>query len=72
MTAADYRAAVARTPHGPEPGRLTQSPWGPELTRAMAEHGNRRGRGTGGWRPVGGPGRSDSLRKLVRPVVTLI
>ncbi|MEU1466360.1 TIGR02679 family protein [Streptomyces sp. NPDC005727] len=40
MTAADYRAAVARTPHGPEPGRLTEAPWDPELTRAMAEHGN--------------------------------
>ncbi|MET7633077.1 MULTISPECIES: TIGR02679 family protein [unclassified Streptomyces] len=39
MTAADYRAAVARTPHGPEPGRLTEAPWDPELTRAMAEHG---------------------------------
>lgn len=39
MTAADYRAAVARTSHGPEPGRLTDPPWDPELTRAMAEHG---------------------------------
>ncbi|MFJ8794941.1 TIGR02679 family protein [Streptomyces sp. NPDC102462] len=39
MTAADYRAAAARTPHGPEPGRLTEAPWDPELTRAMTEHG---------------------------------
>ncbi|WP_328371170.1 TIGR02679 family protein [Streptomyces sp. NBC_00445] len=39
MTAADYRAAVARTPHGPQPGRLTKAPWDPELTRAMTEHG---------------------------------
>ncbi|MDX2932780.1 TIGR02679 family protein [Streptomyces ipomoeae] len=39
MTAADYRAAVARTPHGPRPGRLTEAPWDPELTRAMTEHG---------------------------------
>ncbi|MBG0851903.1 TIGR02679 family protein [Streptomyces spinoverrucosus] len=39
MTAADYRAAVARTPHGPQPGRLTEAPWDPALTRAMTEHG---------------------------------
>ncbi|MEU6557057.1 TIGR02679 family protein [Streptomyces sp. NPDC046915] len=39
MTAADYRAAVARTPQGPQPGRLTEAPWDPELTRAMTEHG---------------------------------
>ncbi|MFF0225012.1 TIGR02679 family protein [Streptomyces sp. NPDC004629] len=39
MSAADYRAAVARTPHGPEPGRLTEAPWDPELTRAMTDHG---------------------------------
>ncbi|MGW0948116.1 TIGR02679 family protein [Streptomyces sp. NPDC002623] len=39
MTAADYRAAAARTPHGPAPGRLTEAPWDPELTRAMTEHG---------------------------------
>ncbi|MGW0843478.1 TIGR02679 family protein [Streptomyces sp. NPDC002787] len=39
MTAEDYRAAVARTPNGPQPGRLTEAPWDPELTRAMAEHG---------------------------------
>ncbi|MFD5127993.1 TIGR02679 family protein [Streptomyces olindensis] len=39
MTAADYRAAVARTSHGPEPGRLTEAPWDPELTRVMTEHG---------------------------------
>ncbi|MGW0577996.1 TIGR02679 family protein [Streptomyces sp. NPDC002920] len=39
MAAADYRAAAARTPHGPQPGRLTEAPWDPELTRAMAEHG---------------------------------
>lgn len=39
MTAADYRAATARTPHGPGPGRLTEAPWDPELTHAMSEHG---------------------------------
>ncbi|MBV7695667.1 TIGR02679 family protein [Streptomyces sp. TRM70350] len=39
MTAADYRAAVARTPNGPQPGRLTEAPWDPELTPAMTEHG---------------------------------
>ncbi|WP_275298641.1 DUF2399 domain-containing protein [Streptomyces sp. 769] len=39
MTAADYRAAAARTPHGPPPGRLTPAPWDPELTTAMAQHG---------------------------------
>ncbi|QKW09676.1 TIGR02679 family protein [Streptomyces sp. NA04227] len=39
MTAADYRAAVARTPHGPPPGRLTEAPWDPELTCAMTDHG---------------------------------
>lgn len=39
MTAADYRAAVARTPHGPRLGRLTEAPWDPELTRAMTDHG---------------------------------
>ncbi|UUU30360.1 TIGR02679 family protein [Streptomyces sp. CA-210063] len=39
MTAADYRAAVARTPHGSQPGRLTEAPWDPELIRALTEHG---------------------------------
>ncbi|MFJ8539335.1 TIGR02679 family protein [Streptomyces sp. NPDC093591] len=39
MTAADYRVAVARTPQGPQPGRLTEAPWDPELTRAMTGHG---------------------------------
>ncbi|MFE7606863.1 TIGR02679 family protein [Streptomyces celluloflavus] len=39
MTAADYRAAVARAPGGPPPGRLTEAPWDPELTTAMAAHG---------------------------------
>ncbi|MFI2184242.1 TIGR02679 family protein [Streptomyces sioyaensis] len=39
MTAADYRAAVARTPHGLPPGRLTEAPWDPELTTAMTDHG---------------------------------
>jgi uncharacterized protein (TIGR02679 family) len=39
MTAADYRAAVSRNPHGPQPGRLTEAPWDPELTRSMTEHG---------------------------------
>ncbi|MFJ8487716.1 TIGR02679 family protein [Streptomyces sp. NPDC094038] len=38
MTAADYRAAVARTPDGPRPGRLTDAPWDPALARAMSEH----------------------------------
>ncbi|KAB8167887.1 TIGR02679 family protein [Streptomyces sp. 3MP-14] len=38
MAAADYRAAVARAPHGPPPGRLTEAPWDPELTDAIAEH----------------------------------
>ncbi|MGV9878033.1 TIGR02679 family protein [Streptomyces sp. NPDC003006] len=39
MTAVDYRAAAARTSHGPQPGRLTEAPWDPELTRAMAAYG---------------------------------
>lgn len=39
MTAADYRTAVARTPDGPSPGRLTEAPWDPELAVAMAECG---------------------------------
>ncbi|MGC4985942.1 TIGR02679 family protein [Streptomyces sp. DT193] len=39
MTAADYRAAVARTAHGPRSGRLTEAPWDHELTRAMTDHG---------------------------------
>lgn len=39
MAAGDYRAAVARAGHGPPVGRLTEAPWDPELTRAMAEHG---------------------------------
>ncbi|WP_079177978.1 TIGR02679 family protein [Streptomyces mangrovisoli] len=39
MTAADYRAAVRRTPHGPGPGRLTDAPWDPGLVPAIAEHG---------------------------------
>ncbi|MFJ1548486.1 TIGR02679 family protein [Streptomyces sp. NPDC088246] len=39
MTAADYRAAVARLTGGPPPGRLTEAPWDPELTVAMAGHG---------------------------------
>lgn len=39
MSAADYRAAVARTPRGPRPGRLTEAPWDPELAGAIAEHG---------------------------------
>ncbi|MBN0048062.1 TIGR02679 family protein [Streptomyces actuosus] len=40
MTAADYRAAVARTPRGPRPGRITEAPWDAELAGAMAEHGS--------------------------------
>ncbi|MFG2226340.1 TIGR02679 family protein [Streptomyces sp. NPDC048644] len=39
MTASDYRAAVARIPGGPPPGRLTEAPWDPELTAIMASHG---------------------------------
>jgi hypothetical protein len=39
MTAADYRAAVARYPHGPESGRITEAPWDPELAEAITEHG---------------------------------
>ncbi|MEW1648684.1 TIGR02679 family protein [Streptomyces sp. NPDC091219] len=39
MAASDYRAAAARTSHGPPPGRLTDAPWDPDLTRAMADHG---------------------------------
>ncbi|MER6693810.1 TIGR02679 family protein [Streptomyces minutiscleroticus] len=39
MTAADYRAAVLRHPHGPQPGRITEAPWDSELAKAMAEHG---------------------------------
>lgn len=40
MTAADYRAALTRTPHGPDVGRLTPAPWDPDLTPAMAKHGS--------------------------------
>lgn len=39
MTAADYRAAVVRNPHGPQPGRLTEAPWDPELIHAMTDYG---------------------------------
>ncbi|MFE2558364.1 TIGR02679 family protein [Streptomyces sp. NPDC059352] len=39
MSAADYRDAVARTPDGPPPGRLSEAPWDPELTATMAGHG---------------------------------
>ncbi|MGW0287785.1 TIGR02679 family protein [Streptomyces sp. NPDC003236] len=38
MTAADYRAAVASSPHGPQPGRITEAPWDLELAEVMAEH----------------------------------
>ncbi|MGV9247278.1 TIGR02679 domain-containing protein [Streptomyces sp. NPDC003710] len=30
--------AVALNPHGPQPGRLTEAPWDPELAKAMTEH----------------------------------
>ncbi|MCH0561770.1 MULTISPECIES: TIGR02679 family protein [unclassified Streptomyces] len=40
MTAADYRTAVARNPHGPSAGRITEAPWDAELAGAMAEHGS--------------------------------
>lgn len=39
MTASDYRAAVARNPRGPQPGRITEAPWDPELAETMTEHG---------------------------------
>ncbi|MFD9812124.1 TIGR02679 family protein [Streptomyces sp. NPDC059080] len=39
MTTADYRTAVALTPCGPAPGRITEAPWDTELAEAMAEHG---------------------------------
>ncbi|MFC5143629.1 TIGR02679 family protein [Streptomyces aureoversilis] len=39
MTATDYLDAVARTPGGPAPGRLTEAPWDPDLRPAMASHG---------------------------------
>jgi len=39
MSADDYCAAVAHTPHGPLPGRLTEAPWDTELTPAIARHG---------------------------------
>lgn len=70
MTATDYRAAVARTPHGPEPSRLTEAPWDPQLTRAMAEHGTAVVEGDRG--PVGGPDRCGWPSNLLRSVVTLI
>ncbi|MFE3070698.1 TIGR02679 family protein [Streptomyces sp. NPDC059247] len=38
MTAADYRSAIVRNAHGPQPGRITGAPWDPELAEAMAEH----------------------------------
>ncbi|MFE3826329.1 TIGR02679 family protein [Streptomyces sp. NPDC059092] len=39
MTAADYRSAVARTPYGLPPGRVTEAPWDPELATALSGHG---------------------------------
>ncbi|MFI6085043.1 TIGR02679 family protein [Streptomyces sp. NPDC051217] len=39
MSADDYRTALARAPHGPPLGRLTDAPWDPALTSVMAEHG---------------------------------
>ncbi|MFJ2609172.1 MULTISPECIES: TIGR02679 family protein [unclassified Streptomyces] len=39
MTAADYRAALARTARGPHPGRITDAPWDAELAASMTEHG---------------------------------
>ncbi|MER5220489.1 TIGR02679 family protein [Streptomyces flaveus] len=39
MTTEDYRTALARAPHGPPPGRLTEAPWDPTLTPAMTKHG---------------------------------
>ncbi|MER5433494.1 TIGR02679 family protein [Streptomyces sp. NPDC002588] len=40
MSAHDYLTAVTTTPRGPSPGRLTEAPWDPALTTAMAEHGS--------------------------------
>ncbi|WP_329219639.1 TIGR02679 family protein [Streptomyces sp. NBC_01485] len=44
MTTHDYLTAVTDTaltdtPQGPSPGRLTEAPWDPTLTTAMAAHG---------------------------------
>nr|WP_275311764.1 DUF2399 domain-containing protein [Streptomyces yunnanensis] len=39
MTAAGYRAAVARTPHGPVPVASPQHLGDPASTQAMTEHG---------------------------------
>ncbi|MFJ4918633.1 TIGR02679 family protein [Streptomyces sp. NPDC088725] len=39
MTAADFRAAAARTPEGPPLGRMTEAPWDPDLAAAMTGHG---------------------------------
>ncbi|MEU1624888.1 TIGR02679 family protein [Streptomyces sp. NPDC020096] len=39
MSAADYRAAHARSPSGPPPGRITDAPWDPELATALNERG---------------------------------
>lgn len=39
MTAGDYRAAVARNPRGPQPGRITEAPWDLELAQIMAGYG---------------------------------
>ncbi|MFE5797497.1 TIGR02679 family protein [Streptomyces sp. NPDC056503] len=39
MTAADYRAAVARHPHGPDTGRVSVAPWDARLSESMTEHG---------------------------------
>ncbi|AXQ53521.1 TIGR02679 family protein [Streptomyces koyangensis] len=37
MTAADYRSAAVRNAHGPQPGRISEAPWDPQLAEAMAE-----------------------------------
>ncbi|WP_230423601.1 TIGR02679 family protein [Streptomyces radicis] len=39
MSAADYRAAQARSPTGPPPGRVTEAPWDRELAAALRERG---------------------------------
>ncbi|MFD4377069.1 TIGR02679 family protein [Streptomyces sp. NPDC058486] len=40
MSAADYRTALTRHPHGPAVGRITPAPWDDELAEALAEHGS--------------------------------
>jgi uncharacterized protein (TIGR02679 family) len=39
MSTHDYLTGLTHTPHGPAPGRLTEAPWDPALTPAMARRG---------------------------------